>query len=901
MLTVFVAALVPRSFAAVATAELHHQLNTAPPEQLNLRGDGRIGQFAFGGGETVQALLGPTDTEIARIPSLIAPPLREGVGAPSWLIRSAGAAGVNPKNPFADLSIRLAIDLRWTERIDFVSGKQPLPWVDVKSDDGSPDPIEIALSAPTARAMGAEVGDVLESGIGPYRLAGIYEPVSADDAYWRHAFDLGSPIEIRPAGERPKIQASAFVNPETIVNLQEPFITGTLSAWAPIDPNAYSYADLDQLTTQSGNLTVTPRSLPEFGQLIFATALPELLERTRQSVSATSALIALAASGLLGVLLATYALSIQGLVRRRRSALSLLSARGAAPRQLRGIMVLEAALISLPGSALAILVASVVLPERIGLEGWLAPVALAISPLILAAVLVAPGSLREARQDLAVRSSAPLRWVLEVTVAGAAVVALVLLQRRGLVSSSDIVGIDPLLAATPLLVAATVGLLALRLYPLPVRMVRAMARTRTAPVWEVGSARAVREPAIGAIATLALVIGVTIVVFTTVMISTVGATMDSAVREPAIGAIATLALVIGVTIVVFTTVMISTVGATMDSAVRERLGADVQVMANDLPNSLVAEIVALPGVEGAVALTSRGGLTLTDGAGAIEVTVVLADPVALRDVRPDLPQLSGAPPGTLPLLVSDKLANRIQGTELALQDSRATAVGVVSDAALPGLSGLWVITDRAAADELGLGGQDPARVLIALNDDRDAATTEAVTALVLSAQPEQFVASARIVDVRSELSQSRAAPITFGLETSLVIVAAGSLLLTMLVVALAAAASASSRNRVVGVLRILGMTPRQVRALVAWEFGPVAAASIIVGTLVGIGLPYLVTSVLDLRAFFGGTVPPEPSLEAVWIAVAVGSYAIAIAGSVIVASALGRRFAPASTLKMGEA
>jgi len=863
MLTVFVAALVPRSFAAVATAELHHQLNTAPPEQLNLRGDGRIGQFAFGGGETVQALLGPTDTEIARIPSLIAPPLREGVGAPSWLIRSAGAAGVNPKNPFADLSIRLAIDLRWTERIDFVSGKQPLPWVDVKSDDGSPDPIEIALSAPTARAMGAEVGDVLESGIGPYRLAGIYEPVSADDAYWRHAFDLGSPIEIRPAGERPKIQASAFVNPETIVNLQEPFITGTLSAWAPIDPNAYSYADLDQLTTQSGNLTVTPRSLPEFGQLIFATALPELLERTRQSVSATSALIALAASGLLGVLLATYALSIQGLVRRRRSALSLLSARGAAPRQLRGIMVLEAALISLPGSALAILVASVVLPERIGLEGWLAPVALAISPLILAAVLVAPGSLREARQDLAVRSSAPLRWVVEATVAGAAVVALVLLQRRGLVSSSDIVGIDPLLAATPLLVAATVGLLALRLYPLPVRMVRAMARTRTAPVWEVGSARAVREPAIGAIATLALVIGVTIVVFTTVMISTVGATMDSAVRE--------------------------------------RLGADVQVMANDLPNSLVAEIVALPGVEGAVALTSRGGLTLTDGAGAIEVTVVLADPVALRDVRPDLPQLSGAPPGTLPLLVSDKLANRIQGTELALQDSRATAVGVVSDAALPGLSGLWVITDRAAADELGLGGQDPARVLIALNDDRDAATTEAVTALVLSAQPEQFVASARIVDVRSELSQSRAAPITFGLETSLVIVAAGSLLLTMLVVALAAAASASSRNRVVGVLRILGMTPRQVRALVAWEFGPVAAASIIVGTLVGIGLPYLVTSVLDLRAFFGGTVPPEPSLEAVWIAVAVGSYAIAIAGSVIVASALGRRFAPASTLKMGEA
>jgi putative ABC transport system permease protein len=105
---------------------------------------------------------------------------------------------------------------------------------------------------------------------------------------------------------------------------------------------------------------------------------------------------------------------------------------------------------------------------------------------------------------------------------------------------------------------------------------------------------------------------------------------------------------------------------------------------------------------------------------------------------------------------------------------------------------------------------------------------------------------------------------------------------------------------VLGVLRILGMTPRQVRGLVAWEFGPVAVASIVVGTLVGIGLPYLVTSVLDLRAFFGGTVLPQPSLEPVWIAAAVGGYALAIVVAVLVASALGRRFAPASTLKMGE-
>jgi putative ABC transport system permease protein len=41
-------------------------------------------------------------------------------------------------------------------------------------------------------------------------------------------------------------------------------------------------------------------------------------------------------------------------------------------------------------------------------------------------------------------------------------------------------------------------------------------------------------------------------------------------------------------------------------------------------------------------------------------------------------------------------------------------------------------------------------------------------------------------------------------------------------------------------------------------------------------------------------------LDPLWIAVSIGSYGLAIAAAVLVASALGRRFAPASTLKMGE-
>ena len=877
--TVFVVALGPRAAAAVATAELRHQLAQADQQFLDLHGDGRIGLPVPEDGTTLDDMVGSTDTAIAAIPSKLPQPLRDATGEAQWFARSIASNGGHPVDPAIVLSVRLAVDLDWLDRVEFVDGAAPETWVLPPAEDAveqdadgaepapEPVPIEIALSQRIASAMAVQAGDLLDFSPVPYLITGVFEPIDPDDSYWSHGYDLQNPTEIRESGMPPKIQASVFVASGSIVPLHEVFAAGILTAWVPLDPAVYEYVDLPTLATQSRNLIATPLALPNFGQVNLGTTLPVLLDEVRATVSATTALIALAASGLLGVLIATYALSIQALVRRRSTALALASARGASGWQLRGLMVLEAAIIAVPGSALAIAGAALLVPERVGLDGWLAPAVLGLTPVVLAALLVNPGALREGRRDVAVRSRSPLRWVLEAAVAGAAVVSLVLLQRRGLVASSDLVGIDPLLAATPLLVAATVGLLALRLYPIPLRIVRGMARKRTAPVWEVGSARAVREPAIGDIAALALVIGVSIVVFTTVMISTVGVAMEAAARE--------------------------------------RVAADVQIAAHDLPDGLVEEIRQVDGVQGAVALTTKTGLTLTDDAGGTRLGVVLVDPAALQTVRPDLPPLVGATPGSLPVLVSADLAAQIQGTDLMLGEVPVTQVGVVSQTSMPTMQGLWLIIDESAAADLDIVGQIPSRVLVSLGgvasgNDWDPATVDTIESLVRGVQPEQFAGSMRVIDVNSELGRTRAAPITSGLERSLVLVAVATLVLTILVVALASAASAATRSRVVGVLRILGMDAGQVRRLVVWEFAPVAVASILVGTLVGVLLPFLVTAVLDLRAFFGGSVLPEPSLDPLWIVVAVGAYALAIVTAVLVASALGRRFAPASTLKMGE-
>ena len=864
-LTVFVVALVPRAFIGVATAELRYELGEQPPVQLDLRGEGRIGlpPPPRTGTTTVESVLGSTDEAIRKIPSRWPQPLSDGAGDPSWILKSESGTGGVPGVANLVLTLRLAIDLDWKERITYVDGTEPRAWVLDENLTQAENPIEVAVSKSTAAAMDVTVGDILDYAAGPLRIAGIYDLANPDDAYWSHAFDLERPAIIRELGMPPKIQATLYVPPESILGLQDSFALGTLAAWVPIDPNAYSFSDAEELATQVRKVTATPVTLPDFGSLSLRSTFTEVIESAQGSVGAISSLIALSASGLVGVLLATYALSIQALIRRRRSALSLASARGASHGQLRAVMVIEAALIALPGSAIAIAVAALLVRERVGFGGWLAPTILAIVPIVLAAILVAPGSLRETRQDISVRSRSSLRWVLEAAVAGAAVIAIVLLQQRGLVASSDAVGIDPLLVASPVLLASAIGLLALRLFPLPLRAVRSVVRRSTAPVAEVGSARAIREPAIGAIATLALVVGVAIVVFSTIMISTIGVSMQRAATEV--------------------------------------VGADLQATGHDLPAALVDQIDELPGVTAAVALTYKANLVLSDEAGGIRVSVVMADPAALAIVRPDLAAIeAGSTGGGYPVLVSEGLSEKIKGTGIRVESAAVHPVGSVPNSALPALGDSWLIIDREAAADLGLEAQVPSRVLIDLVDIDDATVVDAIRDAVVAAQPEQFVGSVSIQDVRSELAYRREAPITAALQGSLILATGATLLLTMLVVALAATASAASRNRVVGVLRIIGMSPRQVRGLVAWEFAPVAIASVLVGTALGLGLPYLVTAVLDLRAFLGGTSLPSPALDPGWIALAVGIYAVTVIAAVLVATALGRRFAPASTLKMGE-
>jgi putative ABC transport system permease protein len=95
------------------------------------------------------------------------------------------------------------------------------------------------------------------------------------------------------------------------------------------------------------------------------------------------------------------------------------------------------------------------------------------------------------------------------------------------------------------------------------------------------------------------------------------------------------------------------------------------------------------------------------------------------------------------------------------------------------------------------------------------------------------------------------------------------------------------------------MTPRQVRGLVAWELAPVAIAAVVAGSALGLALAFIVTGLLDLRPFVGGTDPVEPAVPVALVAAVSVGFALVVIAAGFIAIAAARRISPATTVKMG--
>lgn len=406
--------------------------------------------------------------------------------------------------------------------------------------------LEIALSAETARQLSVGLGERLyvfpalddplvrdvpasEQGGFALTVAGI---VSSDAAAWLRDSRLGR-AATRDTETARYVYAYGFVPGAAYDDL--------FAATSPlplryewrylVDPAGFRAADFQQFAADVRRIDT------EFGQTTFGqtlglgarTGLSRILDRYARDRDAAEGVLAVGGIAFLAVALTVLGLLAALAGERRAAGIELLLSRGGSVRQALAAQALEGLAIALPAGTVGYAAAAVATEEPAGaLSGWLALGIVLATSVLLAGFAVAPARAAPAvrpRDEVAVARLSPARLGLEIGVVVAAIVGAYLLRRRGLSAEG---GFDPYLAAVPLLVGVAVGLLVLRLYPLPLRLLAWSVAGRRDLVPALGLRRLARQPTVAATPLLVVLLATSVGVFAAATAATIDAVQDDA-------------------------------------------------------------------------------------------------------------------------------------------------------------------------------------------------------------------------------------------------------------------------------------------------------------------------------------------------------------------------------------
>lgn len=798
-------------------------------------------------------------------------PLRDVLGEPSFAVSSREALTEQvPGSGIEKPQVVMRASARMTEDLRLVEGEWPAATPVVTGFNGpeGDEPVQVVLSRAGAETLGWELGGTYAVDVWkfpPLRVVGLTEPVDPDASTWYHQpFGRTAQLGMTPNGAT-IATAAVYVDPAMIGSLA--FREAQTELWYPVTVEGLRSDDVGTLADQVRGFThETLTVMPGDPVTLQArTALSDVLDALLRQRVTTDAILAVLVVGPLGALLAVVVLAARLVVERRRPALAVLLARGATGTRLRLLTAAEGLAVSLPAAIVGVLLGLLVRPGPLTGTQLLWAAAAALAPAVAAAAVTVPRSLRTERRDLAAGTGGRWRRTAELAVVGVAALSAALLARRGVVGGGGDGGVDPLVAATPLLVAAAAALVAVRAIPLLARgLERLLSRRRDLAPF-LGAARATRAPAGGVVPALALVLAVSVGASSVVLLSTVDAGVS---RQAHVG-----------------------------------LGADLRVSGPALSEEAVTTLREVDGVA-AVATASRvpetGHLTSPDGRSR-SVQLVAVDAAQLAAVQagvPDAPLATAAltrpaADGALPVLalrVPDVAAGTT-GLVLDLQGESADVVVAGAPELVPGVidaPSTLVIDAGVLAGPLDFA-TEPRTALLALDDDADPAR---VVAAVRDVLPGATVDDR--TTVAAELLESPAAQ---GIATGARISVALAGVLVALTVALTLVLAAPDRERLLAVLRSMGVRRSESRGLVAWEVAPWALGALVVGALVGVAVPALLRARVDLTALTGGGPQPALTADPVLVAVGVAGFAATVVVGAVLATVAGRRGATPERLR----
>ena len=794
--------------------------------------------------------------------------------------------------------LRLRIQEGIADHIDYVEGVPPTAAVETRDTVG-PDgqngiPVyEAAISTQTAAQFGVSLGEELFLvgdagdpliGRGPQdvyafaRITGIYSVPDPGSDWWLDDRELIHPVIRALSAEIQLLDAALVIDERT---------HGPLAAYMdeihrPIRYTWRSFLDTERITGRS-----VPPLITGFRQLKVAypsanvttgddtalrTGLLAILEGHGARWTAAESILAVMALGPALVAAATLALIAVLAARRRRATMALARSRGASPRQVLVPALAEGLLIALPAAGVAALLAVATVPAgRLGptLAAASVVVGAAVGVLVATVVPIAralgPGVRAEGRDRVVGVPVAGRRLVFEGLVVVVAIGAAYLLGSRGVrgaSSAGEVAGFDPLVAAVPALVGVAAGLIAVRVYPLPLRLVAWLA-ARGRGLIVVLAAR--RAPAGGAATAVLLVLLAT---------ATVGA---------------------------FAVASLDNLDRGADIASWQEVGAQYRVAQRIGALPADFDPASLPGVEAAAGVFQA---TAPAGRSGPQVLYAAVEAASLARVLAGTPADPAFPPGfddpgegPIPAIASRSLAESARGVvageefEMSIEGYTLRYRVVEVRDVFPGmpLDRQWVVVPR----EWFRAQAPAARILPVVAFARAPAdAAPALRGAVAAVSPSIGVTS------QAEVAAAvRGSPITNAVRSGILVAALVTAAYAALGIAAALALAGLARAVEVAHLRTLGLTGRQAFALVFAEHGPTTVAAFVAGGALGAGLFLLLRPALGLADLVGSPVTVPLVLDPVPLLLILGVMVAVVAVGLSLGAMLQRRVAPTAAIR----
>lgn len=784
-----------------------------------------------------------------------------------------------PAATYLHLSLRYQDGLE--QQVKLVAGRLPQP---------AAGGLEVAMSPETAQALNLTLDQTVVLGPDPsdqlirpsggpppplaFRVVGLIEPIHPNAAYWFGDGRLQIP-SVSNNPNMPAVYGTAMFAAGAYTDVLRDTAPALLQySWRYfVDPARLQSNQADQLSADvlrvEARYSAYSSSVTDTGVV---SALPDVLAAFFRQRDLSQTLLSLLALGLLAISLAVIGLLAALVADRRREELALVRARGASPTQLLLAQVLEGALLSLPVAVAGYLLAVALV--RSEPSDWSLSVALGIAALTTFLLLgtalpwIRRGLGSFQREDVGSRRFSPRRAALDAFVVVLAGAGVYLLRQRGLDSGGGATGaFDPYLSAAPMLLGLATGLVVIRLYVFPLRLLAWRTSSRRAAVLFLGLSRASRLPRL-----------------TTVPL---------------------LTLLVAIALAVFASVMVNTIEVGQVRSAWQQVGADYRVDPSEGTNQGLDPALDLSRTRGVVASASAYRQTV----GSISVFAV--QPAAYERVTAGTPidahvtgallaprssRNLGTSSNPIPVLVSRRLTTLRPGDSFSLQVSDQTLALVVrqvrdSFAALPADHPFVVMS--LAALQAAEPDDPPVRTQLYL---RAPAGAEGAIRTAVQKQYGDAVLSSRAQDYRQVHESPLVAGAVGAFQEGVVVAGVYSALAVVVALAL----SGRARGRDLGYLRTLGLSRRQVAGLIAVEQVPPAVVALLVGIGLGVAITWLIAPGVDFSPFTGPGAAVGPQVD--WMvvsAVAVGLLAV-VGVAVAAVGLLARRMNLGAVMRLEE-